>query len=294
IQVDAHNIVPIWTTSEKVEYAARTIRPKIQRNLPEFLTEFPPLIKHPHSHSEKSKPIDWKKLESSLEVDRTVLPVVWATPGTKAGLKELEQFCVQRLKIFGSQRNDPNKKALSNLSPWLHFGHISAQRCILEASKHRNSSNKESVDAFIEEAVVRRELSDNYCYYNKNYDNVKGAYEWAQNTLKVHANDKREYLYTLKQFDNGVTHDNLWNAAQMQLIHEGKIHGFLRMYWAKRIFEWTESPDEALRISIFLNDKYSLDGRDPNGYAGQFFFYNFSSSCAILCLVSQNDSQNNL
>jgi deoxyribodipyrimidine photo-lyase len=170
--------------------------------------------------------------------------------------------------MFNSKRNDPTVNALSNLSPWFHFGQISVQRAILEVQKHK-SKYSEGVAAFCEEAIVRRELSDNFCFHNKNYDNFKGLHDWARKTLNDHRKDKRPFLYTEKELDEGKTHDDLWNAAEIQLKREGKMHGFLRMYWAKKILEWTESPEEALRIAIHLNDRYSLDGRDPNGYVGQ-------------------------
>ncbi|XP_077343744.1 deoxyribodipyrimidine photo-lyase-like [Lithobates pipiens] len=267
VQVDAHNIVPCWVASVKQEYGARTIRRKIHDQLSQFLTEFPPVIKHPHDSTFKAEPIDWEKCYASLEVDRTVKEVEWAKPGSKAGVDMLEVFITQRLKSFNADRNNPNHKALSNLSPWFHFGQLSVQRAILEVQKYR-SKYKESVDSFVEEAVVRRELADNFCYYNKNYDKVEGAYDWAKNTLKVHEKDKRTHIYSLEKLENGKTHDPLWNAAQLQMVHEGKMHGFLRMYWAKKILEWTNSPEEALKFTIYLNDRYELDGRDPNGYVG--------------------------
>ncbi|XP_040205599.1 deoxyribodipyrimidine photo-lyase-like isoform X3 [Rana temporaria] len=267
VQVDAHNIVPCWIASVKQEYGARTIRRKIHDQLSQFLSEFPPVTKHPYDSTFKAEPIDWEKCYDSLEVDRTVKEVEWAKPGSKAGVATLEAFITQRLKSFNSDRNNPNQQALSNLSPWFHFGQLSVQRAILEVQKYR-SKYKESVDSFVEEAVVRRELSDNFCYYNKNYDKVEGAYDWAKNTLKVHETDKRTHIYSLEKLENGKTHDPLWNAAQLQMVHEGKMHGFLRMYWAKKILEWTNSPEEALKFTIYLNDRYELDGRDPNGYVG--------------------------
>nr|XP_009680452.1 PREDICTED: deoxyribodipyrimidine photo-lyase-like isoform X2 [Struthio camelus australis] len=266
-KVDAHNIVPCWVTSPKQEYSARTIRGKIHSQLPEFLTEFPPVIPHPYPPSSLAEPVAWEACYSSLQVDRTVKEVEWATPGTAAGLAVLQSFIAERLESFGSHRNDPNKAALSNLSPWFHFGQVSTQRAILEVRKHHRKY-KESVDIFVEEAVVRRELADNFCYYNKNYDSVQGAYDWAQTTLKLHAKDKRPFLYELQELEQGNTHDPLWNAAQLQMVREGKMHGFLRMYWAKKILEWTRSPEEALQFAIYLNDRYELDGRDPNGYVG--------------------------
>lgn len=132
---------------------------------------------------------------------------------------------------------------------------------------------KEGVEAFREEAIVRRELSDNFCFYNEHYDSLKGCTAWARKTLEDHRKDKREWLYTVEELAAAKTHDDLWNSAQIQLNKEGKMHGFLRMYWAKKILEWTESPEYALKASIYLNDYYSLDGRDPNGYVGKFAFF---------------------
>jgi len=120
----------------------------------------------------------------------------------------------------------------------------------------------------LEELIVRSELADNYCFFNEQYDKLEGAYQWAQDSLTAHENDEREFVYTLNEFETYQTHDDLWNAAQKQLVHQGKMHGFLRMYWAKKILEWTQNPKEALKFAIYLNDRYSIDGRDPNGYVG--------------------------
>ncbi|XP_067309246.1 CPD photolyase [Pseudorasbora parva] len=266
IQVDAHNVVPCWEASEKLEYGARTIRGKITKLLPEFLTEIPLLDTHPHAASQIAKPIDWEELLSSLELDRSVGEVDWAQPGTSAGMAMLESFIDQRLRFFATHRNNPNCDAISRLSPWLHTGQLSAQRVVRQVKREKNAS--ESVASFTEELVVRRELADNFCFYNHNYDDISGAYDWAKKTLQDHAKDRREYLYTKEQLENAKTHDQLWNAAQRQLLSEGKMHGFLRMYWAKKILEWTASPEEALSIAIYLNDHLALDGCDPNGYVG--------------------------
>lgn len=268
-QVDAHNIVPCWEASTKLETAARTIRPKIQGKLSSFLTEFPPVVQHKHHPpSNTFKRIDWSAADASLQIDRSVHEVDWATAGTAAGISMLESFCNQRLTIYSQSRNDPNQQALSNLSPWFHFGQLSVQRAVLQVRQYRGK-HKDSVDAFIEEAVIRRELSDNFCFYNQEgYDSLKGAASWAQETLHLHTKDKREYLYSRKELEEGKTHDDLWNAAQLQMVREGKMHGYLRMYWAKKILEWTETPERALKEAIYLNDKYELDGRDPNGFVG--------------------------
>lgn len=130
------------------------------------------------------------------------------------------------------------------------------------------NANDEAKRAFLEELIIRRELSDNFCFYNEDYDNFKGFPEWAKKTLQKHKNDKREYLYSAIEFERALTHDELWNAAQMEIVRKGKMHGYMRMYWAKKILEWSESPEKAMEIAIYLNDRYGLDGRDPNGYTG--------------------------
>jgi len=153
------------------------------------------------------------------------------------------------------------------MSPWINHGHVSFQRLALLAKalhKHPNGTA-----AYLEEGIVRRELSDNFVYYSReNYDDLTTAAVWAQDSLELHCADEREYVYCLKEFVEGKTHDDLWNAAQLQLVNEGKMHGFLRMYWAKKILEWTESPAIALRTGLYLNDRYALDGNDPNGFVG--------------------------
>lgn len=263
-QVDAHNVVPCWQASDKLEYSARTIRKKITSQLEEFLTEFPPVTRHPYPVGGRFRKSE-RRFED--EVDETVEEVGWATPGYAAGVARLEHFLDTRLRDYHAKRNDPLAEAVSDLSPWLHFGMISAQRCVLEANK-REATDRPSVQAFREEAVVRRELSDNFCFYNADYDVVKGGPNWAVQTLDKHRKDKREHVYTRDELEKATTHDDLWNAAQNQLLKDGKMHGYLRMYWAKKILEWTKSPEEALELAIYLNDKYSLDGCDPNGYVG--------------------------
>merc|ERR1712168_193577 len=168
---------------------------------------------------------------------------------------------------YAKERNDPNADAQSELSPWLNHGQISAQRCLLHASQfatHQDANMK----SFVNEAIIWREMSDNFCHFNENYDSLSGAPRWAQETLKQHSTDERKRMYRFEQFEAGLTGDNIWNAAQLQLVQEGKMHGFLRMYWAKKILEWSARPEEALQTAIVLNDRYAIDGNDPNGYAG--------------------------
>jgi len=263
-EVDAHNVIPCLYVSGKQEFGAYTIRPKIHKNLPEFLEEFPKLKKM-KSNSAFNKNIDWKKIYSSLSLDESVKPVEWIKPGEKAAHKTLKDFIENKIDKYSELRNDPNENVLSNLSPYLHFGQISAQRV---AQIVNGLGDHPSVNSFLEELIVRRELSDNFCYYNSNYDSFKGFPDWAKKTLNNHKKDKREFVYSSKIFEEANTHEDLWNAAQNELINTGKLHGYMRMYWAKKILEWSKSPEKALMIAIYLNDKYELDGRDPSGYVG--------------------------
>jgi len=265
-EVDAHNIVPCRVASQKQEYGAYTLRPKINRLLPEFLNDFPLLKKHPFTLSAPIKKIDWERVLGSLQVNRVVEEVNWLRPGEKAAKIALKNFLSSRLRSYNDRRNDPAMDGQSNLSPYLHFGQVSAQRVAIEVT--RWAGKTESAEALLEELVVRRELSDNFCFYNPRYESTEGFPEWARKTLEAHRRDRREYIYSSTEFENAQTHDELWNAAQIEMVERGKMHGYMRMYWAKKILEWTETPGEAMEIAIYLNDKYELDGRDPNGYTG--------------------------
>ena len=285
-QVDAHNIVPVWIAGEgKRQIGARTLRPRIHRVIDKYLQDFPTLDsvygKNKNKNTEdendsqtgsdtaNSLPqFNRGEYEKFLKMDQSVPPVEWAIPGTKAGMKQFRSFVENGLKTYGEQRNDPTQKHVcSNLSPWTNHGHISFQRITMEVKKLNKYANGTS--GFVEEGVIRRELSDNFLYYTPNeYDTLGAALGWAQETLQVHEQDDREWLYTLQQLEEGCTHDDLWNAAQLQVVREGQMHGFLRMYWAKKILEWTTMPEFALRAAQYLNDKFALDGKDPNGFVG--------------------------
>lgn len=265
-EVDTHNIIPCWFSSEKKEYAAYTIRTKIKKLLNEFLVEFPKLKQNPYSWNEELSDNDWIKLRKLLRLNESKYKIDWIKPGEEEAWRVLNDFIQKKFKSYVKDRNDPNKNAVSNLSPYLHFGHIASQRVVLEAIKTRKLS--ELKGSFYDEIIVRKELSDNYCYYCPDYDNFEGFHPWARKTLNEHRKDKREYVYSLEEFESAQTHDDLWNAAQIQMVKIGKMHGYLRMYWGKKMLEWTETPEEALRLAIYLNDKYELDGRDPNGYTG--------------------------
>ena len=286
IEVDAHNVVPLWVTSQKQEWAARTIRPKITGCLPKYLTDIPAVGKQstsvwPATQLCGPKPITSpdeleKYLPGSPQADAKsigllvkfpeVLPVQWIIPGEDAARKALQTFIFAKLRRYNEDRNKPELSATSALSPYFHFGHLSPQRAAYEVKHSKCASD--AVAAFIEEAVVRRELSDNFTYYNLEYDRPSGMPNWAVASLEDHAPDKREYLYTQSQLEQAKTHDDLWNAAQEQLVSKGHMHGFMRMYWAKKILEWTPTAEVAYRYALMLNDKYSLDGNDPNGFVG--------------------------
>jgi deoxyribodipyrimidine photo-lyase len=265
-EVDAHNIVPVWVASSKQEYGAYTLRPKIHRLLPEYLTAFPLLKTQEHEWGESVKQVDWKSVRSVMKEDTTVLPVTWLSSGEKAADTALTEFINVKLETYDQDRNDPTRHAQSDLSPYIHFGQLSTQRIALEIDHAAVSSL--SKNAFLEEVIVRKELSDNFCFYNPDYDSTKGFPAWAKKTLHKHRRDIRPYTYTVQELENGKTHDDLWNGAQQELRIRGKMHGYLRMYWAKKIYEWSSTPEEALKHTIYLNDKYFLDGRDPNGYVG--------------------------
>jgi len=288
-EVDSHNIVPAWITSDKREYAAYTIRPKIHKNLKEYLDNFPKIKKQDETFlkdiESKIEKNDWDKLLPK----KTAEEMDWIKPGQNQAEKMLKNFIKNKLKNYALDRNDPNKDNQSNLSPYLHYGMISSQRVAQDVVGWANQSiekiidekkNKAKVDlgveptkttnagAFLEELIVRKELSDNFCLYEENYDNHNGFPDWAKKTLRRSATDKREYVYTKTEFENSKTHDDLWNAAQLEMVKRGKMDGYLRMYWAKKILEWTNTSQYAQEVAIYLNDKYELDGRDPNGYSG--------------------------
>jgi deoxyribodipyrimidine photo-lyase len=265
-EVDAHNIVPCWVASPKAEYGAYTLRPKLKRLLPEFLEEFPALVRHPITWEGERPDIPWDNLAASLKIDFSVPEINWLTPGERAASTQLEHFLNHRLPFYQEKRNDPTRDGQSDLSPYLHFGQLAPQRVALEVENCQG--HDASRETFLEELIVRRELSDNFCFYQPHYDTFAGFPAWAQKTLNQHREDSREYLYPPEALESARTHDDLWNAAQRELMQRGKMHGYMRMYWAKKLLEWTDSPEEAQAQAIYLNDKYELDGRDPNGYVG--------------------------
>ena len=267
IQVESDVIVPVKEASPKEEYAAATLRSKVHKKLSHFLVplkEKDPVIDSLSLDFESFDITDLTKTISKLRIDRCVQKVDFFKGGTKEALKHLEVFLEGKLNRFPELRNDPTLDYLSHMSPYLHFGQISPLFIALKVKETRSPG----VEAFLEELIVRRELSMNFVFYNEKYDSFEGLPEWAKKALKAHQRDKRQYLYSLEEFENAKTHDPYWNAAQKEMVVTGKMHGYMRMYWGKKIIEWTKTPEEAFRNALYLNNKYELDGRDPNGFTG--------------------------
>lgn len=348
--VDTHNVIPVWVASDKKEFGAYTIRPKIHKKLADYLVQPGKLQKHPH---------DWPgTIKTMNDLQDMIDDVLNSIPqndtqfalkaGESAAHEHLQNFIKSKLERYAVDRNDPSRGSQSDLSPYLHFGHMSSLRVALELQEvahkqdsdlHFLSSSKmpqpedaetsmqHGIDSLIEEMIVRKELADNYCWYDENYDNIKSAHDWAKKTIAEHDTDPRKYDYSYEELRDGKTHDPAWNAAQLQMRKTGKMHGYMRMYWAKKILEWspvrpvdagtlddfstevdmdgmldtaagTTSAEEianstqhnnpkatfkverkdpgaglfanewAIAVAIKLNDTYSIDGGDPNGYAG--------------------------
>ncbi|MFB3884068.1 MAG: deoxyribodipyrimidine photo-lyase [Thermodesulfobacteriota bacterium] len=267
IQVESDVVVPIEEASPKEEYAAATLRPKIHKKLSHFLVPLQgkdPVVESLSLDFESFDIGDLRKTVAKLQIDRSIKKVDSFQGGTREAKKHLGVFLEGKLNRFPELRNDPTLDYLSHMSPYLHFGQISPLFIALKVKETRSSG----IEAFLEELIVRRELSMNFVLYNEKYDSFEGLPEWAKKTLKSHQRDKRPYLYPLEEFENAKTHDPYWNAAQREMIVQGKMHGYMRMYWGKKIIEWTKTPEEAFRIALYLNNKYELDGRDPNGFTG--------------------------
>lgn len=281
VQVESNLIVPVEEASPKEEYAAYTIRKKINKKLDYYLKELeqrkinkPSLNKELELETElKEKDItkffknnDLTSLTKKIDIDKKIKPVSHYKGGEEQAKDYLYDFIANKLDKYHKLSNDPTKDYLSNLSPYLHFGQISPLLVALEV-KEKYSPGQED---FLDQLIIRRELSFNFVYYNKDYDkNLKAILpDWAYTTLEEHNDDLREYIYSKDEFEKAATHDKYWNAAQKEMKITGKMHGYMRMYWAKKILEWTPSPQDAFEIALYLNNKYSLDGRDPNSFAG--------------------------
>ena len=270
--VDADVIVPSKLL-EKAQFSAAVARPRLYRALPEFLAPYT----NPRAE------IEWKRPRGLLAddvradmtrgwtgFDRSVQPVEAWRGGHHAAMARLHVFCDSLLASYDRDRNRPEVDGTSKMSPYLHFGHVGPQTIALavDAAAKRNPKLLQARDSYFNELIVWRELSVNFVRYQPEYDSPACADNWAKLTIAEHDRDQREVLYKLPQLEFAQTHDELWNAAQIQMLRYGWMHNYLRMYWAKKIVEWTPNVAIAMKVAIYLNDKYELDGRDPGGYAG--------------------------
>ncbi|MGB9832811.1 MULTISPECIES: deoxyribodipyrimidine photo-lyase [Caldisericum] len=269
VAVEDNVVVPVEVTSNKEEYGAYTIRKKIQKNLKDYLVpldfpqiSFPPFREILFSFDIRNPKDSINRLHFRYNVSETHYFV-----GGYSNAKELlKDFVQNKLSKYIEKKNDFSENFTSNLSPYLHFGQISP----IEIALTVLDSSVEDIEkeAFLDELIVRRELAFNFVYYNSRYDRLEGLQPWAYETLQNHKFDERPYRYSFSQLENAETHDPLFNAAMMELVKTGKMHGYIRMYWGKKIIEWSESLEIAFKFLEDLNNKYALDGRDPNSYAG--------------------------
>jgi len=268
--------IPVWSVDSDVvvpsklipgkQYAARIIRPKLARLRNKFLiSSTSTAAKAPWKQNVKSLRCELSVLDA-MKIDRSVQAAPAIRGGTREGRRLLREFVEHKLSGYLTRRNHPEDDGTSRLSPYLHFGNISPVAIAREVLKA--DAPNEAKEAFLDQLITWRELAINFVRHNELYDTIECAEPWAARTLAKHARDPRPVLYTEKQLENPETYDPLWNAAQIQMVEQGWMHNYMRMYWGKKILEWTRSPAEAFQIAVRLNDKYELDGRDPNGYAG--------------------------
>jgi deoxyribodipyrimidine photo-lyase len=266
--VDGDVIVPIRLIG-KEEYGAYTLRPKIEKRLEEFLVPIPSVRVKVPSDRMKADGVNFSRgslinLFKNLKVDRSVPISNFYKGGLEEANRRLQAFLKGGLPGYNERKNDPSLDITSHLSPYLRFGQISVHRVALEVVG--GSAAPADKSSFLEELIVRRELAENFTFYNDNYDSFDCAPEWARNTLKNHSYDERPTVYTRDQLEKAATNDELWNACMKEMIVTGFLPNYLRMLWGKKILEWSETPTEAFETALYLNNKYFLDGFTPNSY----------------------------
>ncbi|MEN1681976.1 MAG: deoxyribodipyrimidine photolyase [Planctomycetota bacterium] len=298
--IDSNGLYPIRST-DRVFSRAVDFRRHLQKTITPHLVEMP-----------RSEPFAGRNLPPAPELDQAItsrwpiadlsqgefdlsgLPIDHSVKpsqihgGAVAGQQQLERFLDDRLPIYDEDRNQPDEEAASGLSPYLHFGHVSAHQ-VFAAAAERDGWNPGKVapkatakssgwwgggvnfEAFLDELITWREIGFNRCALTRDFDRYESLPGWAQQTLAEHAGDERDYVYDPAQFESAATHDEIWNAAQTELVREGRMHNYLRMLWGKKTLHWSATPRDALAVMIELNNKYALDGRDPNSYSGIFW-----------------------
>jgi len=269
VQVESDVVVPVDTVSGKQEYAARTIRPKINKLREQFLVELrtTPLDKDSLNLSAQSLKLDdIGRVLGQLQLDESVTPVNRLfRGGTSEAKRLLRRFQEEHFDRYESNRNRPETDDISHMSMYLHFGQISPVEIAIAIQS--TDSRRKNKDRYLEELLVRRELAQNFVHFTPNYDQFACLPGWAKQTLREHAGDRREYEYTQSELEAAATHDRYWNAAMREMKHTGFMHNYMRMYWGKKILEWSRTPEAAYRTALAINNKYFLDGRDANSYA---------------------------
>jgi len=270
VQVEGDVVVPVDLVSDRAEYAARTIRPKILKSRDAFLRPLrrTRLKKRSSSTSFANDldPLDTEDALARLDVDRSVGEVARFKGGLTEARKHLRRFANKGLVEYAIARNDPADARCSNLSPYLHFGQISPVQASLTV-RDTESCSLADREAFLEQLIVRRELSINLVLHQRRYDRYSAVPEWARRSLKDHEKDARPHIYSPATLEAAETHDPYWNAAMLEMLKTGFMHNYMRMYWGKKVIEWSPSPQRAYRTILRLNNKYFIDGRDPNSYA---------------------------
>jgi deoxyribodipyrimidine photo-lyase len=271
VQIESDVVVPLEVVSNKAEYAARTIRPKINKCLKDFLIEFKQTRVKKTSLKTRVSGLDLNDIEAvakKMSLAKGVLPVSgFFTGGTSKAKKIFKDFLRNRFEHYVENRNQPQTDGVSHMSKYLHFGQISPLYLALQILKTEKRF-KEAREAYLEELIVRRELAMNFVYYTPDYDAYTCLPAWAQKTLAEHKKDRREHRYTRRQLENAKTHDEYWNAAMREMRFTGFMHNYMRMYWGKKILEWSQTPEQAFKATLAINNKYFLDGRDANSYTG--------------------------
>ncbi|MBE0593364.1 MAG: deoxyribodipyrimidine photolyase [Gemmatimonadales bacterium] len=298
--VDSNGLVPMRAAGRAFPTAFQ-FRRYVHQALPRYLTTFPSRLPFRGARLRSMGDLPsgimrrWPAADlpgliaprglAPFPIDHAVAPVAGIPGGVVAGRRALRKFLAKRYERYAEDRNDPDADATSGLAPYLHFGHLSVHEVVSEIFEREEWSPARiredrrgrregwwglsgTGESFLDELVTWRELGFNTCVVDPEYDRFGSLPEWARRTLAEHAADPRSSVYALAEFEAAETHDPLWNAAQRQLVTEGRIHGYLRMLWGKKILEWSESPEAAFDIMVELNNKYALDGRDPNSYSG--------------------------
>lgn len=300
--VDSNGLLPL-RAAQQAYPTAYAFRRFLQKTLPAHLSEMPSpgllarISQQNPASLAQSVTLRWPMASAEmlansgelqrLPIDHSVTPCT-IPGGHAAASRQMQTFFTERLKTYNEKRNEPELDIASGLSPYLHFGHISVHEVFAELAKRekwrpeklavRSNGSREgwwnmsrSAESFLDELITWREVGYNFSAHREDYDEYGSLPTWALQTLREHAKDEREHVYSLTEFESAKTHDTLWNAAQRQLVAEGRVHNYLRMLWGKKILEWSRTPEEALATLIELNNKYALDGRDPNSYSGIFW-----------------------